>query len=196
MSCSPFALVSVLVESSVLASLSASADEDCDVLVPVMSSSALLAADCMAKVMTMANTDSTAATMDRALPRFLPRNVPTMATIANTAPTSPKIAAMLLMIGMKLSTKPSAPNTTPTMPHTVVPCGAGDGMIGAGLIPFGAAGPPLGIGALLNSLMIFFFLLEVVGTLSSLRDRLRSRYWTKVHSCLHFGARGLRHHAR
>ena len=41
-----------------------------------------------------------------------------------------------------------------------------------------------------------FFLLEVVGTLSSLRDRLRSRYWTKVHSCLHFGARGLRHHAR
>ena len=150
----------------------------------------------MARVMTMASTDSTAATMDKALPRFLPRNVPTMATIANTAPTSPKIAAMLLMIGMKLSTKPSAPNTTPTMPHTVVPCGAGDGMIGAGLIPFGAAGPPLGIGALLNSLMIFFFLLEVVGTLSSLRDRLRSRYWTKVHSCLHFGARGLRHHAR
>ena len=144
-------------------------------------------------VITMANTDSTAATMDRALPRFLPRNVPTMATIANTAPTSPKIAAMLLMIGMKLSTKPSAPNTTPTMPHTVVPCGAGDDMIGAGLIPFGAAGPPLGIGALLNSLMIFFFLLEVVGTLSSLRDRLRSRYWTKVHSCLHFEARGLRH---
>lgn len=40
-------------------------------------------------------------------------------------------------------------------------------MIGAGLIPFVAAGPPLGIGALLNSLMIFFFLLEVVGTLSS-----------------------------
>lgn len=38
---------------------------------------ALLAADCMASVITMANTDSTAATMDSTLPRFLPRKVPT-----------------------------------------------------------------------------------------------------------------------
>ena len=82
---------------------------------------ALLAADCMARVMTMANTDSTAATIANALPRFLPRNVPTNATIARITPMKPKIAAMLLIIGMKLSTKPSAPNTTPTMPNTVSP---------------------------------------------------------------------------
>ena len=57
-------------------------DEDCDVSMPLdslmESSMALLAADCMASVITMANTDSTAATMDSTLPRFLPRKVPTM----------------------------------------------------------------------------------------------------------------------
>ena len=66
---------------------------------------ALLAADCMARVMTMANTDSTAATIANALPRFLPRNVPTNATIARITPMKPKIAAMLLIIGMKHEAK-------------------------------------------------------------------------------------------
>ena len=88
---------------------------------------ALLAADCMASVITMANTDSTAATMDSTLPRFLPRKVPTMTIIASMTPMKPRIAAILLTMGIKLSTKPNAPNTTAAMPQMVVCrcCGCG-----------------------------------------------------------------------
>ena len=195
MSCSPFALVSVLVESSVLASLSASADEDCDVLVPVMSSSALLAADCMAKVMTMANTDSTAATMDRGFATLFSERAHDshdrqyradesedrrdIVDDWNEAQHQAERAEHHAHDATYRRALRSRGRHDRRGSHTVRRCRAA-----------------VGNRSIVELTHDLFFLLEVVGTLSSLRDRLRSRYWTKVHSCLHFVARGLRHHAR
>ncbi len=84
------------------------------------SSMALLAADCMASVITMANTDSTAATMDSTLPRFLPRKVPASGDNRQYDADEAKDCGDIVDGGNKLQHQTQRANTTAAMPQMVV----------------------------------------------------------------------------